>query len=312
VDTSLRDVEAERAACGLPPGSATFRNRAGCGAGQFDRPRGIAINADDILYVADFNNFRIQRFNTDGMLGGEAVSECDGTCFVLGDFGKPIDVSVNRKHFYVLDREFDLLHVFETTPITNVQDANLNLTQNAFVTYRSDNNFRGLDTFEFTVGDGLANSAPATVTVNVSRNHRPPEAIAASVETPEDTGVDIVLTGTDPDADTLRFAVVDAPVNGTLEGEAPNLRYVPNENFQGRDAFAFVVDDGLTSSPAATSEPAFVTIDVLPAPDDPTLEVEFATRTGVAYDTDFAAYSFDPDVGDIASVTIEWGDGDVQ
>ncbi|MEO1204579.1 MAG: PKD domain-containing protein, partial [Pseudomonadota bacterium] len=26
----------------------------------------------------------------------------------------------------------------------------------------------------------------------------------------------------------------------------------------------------------------------------------------------FAAYSFDPDVGDIASVTIEWGDGDVQ
>ena len=315
VDTSPRDPNTEREECGLPPGSATFNKRAGCKAGQFDRPKGIAITGNDILYVADFNNFRIQRFNTDGMYGGEAVSECDGTCFVLGDFGKPVDVSVNLKHFYVLDREFDLLHVFETTPITNVEDANLQLVQNAFVTYRSNNNFRGMDTFEFHTSDGLADSEPATVTINVTRNQRAPEAIGSQQQTLEDVPIDITLRGTDADADALSYMIIDPPANGTLEGDAPNIRYVPAQNYAGLDAFTFVVIDepgADAPGPSMTSEPAVVAIEILPAPDDPTLELEFAERTGVAYDTVFAAYSFDPDIGDIASVTIEWGDGRVQ
>ncbi|MEQ9561243.1 MAG: Ig-like domain-containing protein, partial [Woeseiaceae bacterium] len=309
VDTSARNVNAERAACGLPAGSGENTKRGGCEAGQFDRPRGIAINGNDILYVADFDNFRIQRFNTDGMFGGEAISSCDGTCFVLGDFGKPVDVSVNKTHFYVLDTEFDLLHVFETTPITNVEDANLNFVQNAFVTYRSNNNFRGVDTFDFATSDGLAESAPVTLSIDVARNFRPPEAIPQKISTPEDTGIDITLLGADPDEDTLTYTVVREPGHGVLEGTAPDVRYIPGENFEGTDSFAFVVDDRITSMPALTSEPAEVVIEVLPAPDDPTLSIEFAERTGVAYDTPISIYSFDPDVGDEFSITIEWGDG---
>ena len=310
VDTDRRDVAAERAACGLPDGTAEVFKRAGCRPGQFDEPRGIAINNKDVLYIADYNNYRIQRFNSDGMFGGEAISACDGTCFVLGDFGRPVNVSVNDTNFYVLDTAFDLLHVFKTTPVTNVEDANLNLVQNAFVTYRSNNNFRGTDRFAFRTSDGLADSAPAEVTIEVARNFRPPEAIGSiRAETPEDTPVDITLLGTDPDEDELAYRVVREPVFGTLEGEAPDLTYVPQGNFAGTDSLAFVVDDSPTSTTAATSAPAEVIIEVLPEPDDPTLSIELAERSGVAYDTPLSVYSFDPDVGDEFSITIEWGDG---
>jgi len=310
VDTGLRDVAAERAACVNRDGSPEIRNPARSRPGPGRLPRGIAINDSDILYITDYNNYRIQRFNTDGMFGGEAISACDGTCFVLGDFGRPANVSVNETNFYVLDTAFDLLHVFKTTPVTNVDDANLDLVQNAFVTYRSNNNFRGTDRFAFRTSDGLAKSAPADVTIDVARNFRPPEAIASiRAETPEDTPVDITLIGTDPDGDELAYSVVREPVHGALEGDAPNLIYVPHGNFAGTDTFAFVVDDGPGSASAATSAPAEVTIDVLPEPDEPTLSIELAERSGVAYDTPLSVYSFDPDVGDEFSVTIEWGDG---
>lgn len=309
VDTGLRNVAVERAACALPPGDGVNNLRAGCGAGQFDRPLGIAISGD-VLYVADYNNLRIQRFDTNGMFGGEARSECDGRCFVLGDFGRPVDVSVNSTHFYVLDTEFDLLHVFETTPITNVDDASLNPVQNAFVTYRSDNAFRGTDSFSFVASDGLADSAPATVSIDVTRNFRPPEAVAGiRVSTPEDQPVDVDLVGTDPDGDALTYAIVRPPNHGRLEGDAPNLRYVPDLHFAGSDSFAFVVDDSPTSVPAMTSAQAEVTMEVLPSPDLPALTMELAERTGVGYDTLLSVHAFDPDVGDVLSVTIEWGDG---
>ena len=299
--------------CQLPGTQPTTSNAAGCAAGQFDQPKGIAINSLDILYVADFNNARIQRFDTSGMYGGQAVSNGDGTSFVLGDFGRPVDVAVNTDNFYVLDTENDIMHSFLTTPITNVEEAELNLVQNAFVTYQSNNGFVGTDSFTFTTSDGLATSeTPATVVVNVERNFRPPEAIRGiRAETEEEVPADIELLGTDPDFDTLTYAVSTQASNGVVELDGHVARYVPNENFAGTDSFWFVVDDGATSVPAMTSEPAQVFVEVLPLQDDPTLEFEFTKKTTPAYDVPFSAYSYDPDVGDELNVTVEWGDGSV-
>ena len=56
----------------------------------------------------------------------------------------------------------------------------------------------------------------------------PPVASNQSTEASEDTAVQITLTATDQDSQTLTYTVVSAPANGSLSGTAPNLTYRPN------------------------------------------------------------------------------------
>ncbi|MCO7223218.1 Ig-like domain-containing protein [Pleionea sp. CnH1-48] len=81
-----------------------------------------------------------------------------------------------------------------------------------------------------------------------------PSATAASVTTDQNTAVQITLSGTDPDADPLTFALTNQPQNGSLSGTAPNLTYTPKAGYSGNDSFTFTVNDGnLTSEPATVS-----------------------------------------------------------
>ena len=100
----------------------------------------------------------------------------------------------------------------------------------------------------------------------------PPTATPQDVTTAEDTSTAIVLTGTDPDADVLSFAVVSQPTHGTLTGTAPNVTYSPDANFNGSDSFTFTVDDGTADSDIAT-----IAITVTPVNDAPTATAASAT-----------------------------------
>jgi hypothetical protein len=50
----------------------------------------------------------------------------------------------------------------------------------------------------------------------------------------------------------LAYSVTNGPVNGQLSGTAPNLTYIPNSGFKGRDSISFTVNDGYDDSVAAT------------------------------------------------------------
>jgi len=117
--------------------------------------------------------------------------------------------------------------------------------------YTPEPNFTGIDTFSFKINDGKADSAPATVSINISPNTLP-IAESLTVTTPEDTPVSIVLTGSDLDSDPLSYIIVSEPSDGRLSGNAPNLTYTPNENFNGSDSFSFKVNDGTADSTTAT------------------------------------------------------------
>lgn len=82
-------------------------------------------------------------------------------------------------------------------------------------------------------------------------NHAP-VANNAAVETDEDTPKDITLSGTDPDGDTLTFAIVTGPAHGTITQVGATCQYRPAQNFSGSDSFAFKVSDGQESSAVAT------------------------------------------------------------
>lgn len=140
------------------------------------------------------------------------------------------------------------------------------------LTYRPAADYHGPDSFTFTVSDGQATSAPATVTISVTARNDTPVARPLTVRTDEDTQVLVTLSGTDADGDTLSFTVASSPGHGMLTGTAPHLTYTPEPDFHGVDSFTFTVSDG-----QATSAPAVVSISVSSRNDAPVALANFVT-----------------------------------
>ncbi len=82
------------------------------------------------------------------------------------------------------------------------------------------------------------------VTLSVTNNT--PVANSQSISTEEDSAVEIILTGSDVESDAPTCAVASEPTHGTLSGEAPNLTYTPDPDYNSLDpdTFTFTVDDG--------------------------------------------------------------------
>lgn len=127
------------------------------------------------------------------------------------------------------------------------------------LTYAPGANVTGNDSFEFEVSDGTLTDR-ATISIQISEEADAPSAIAYTNNTFEDTPLNVVLEATDADtpSDELVFTVLTQPANGSLSGNAPNLTYTPNANFNGQDSFTFQVSDG------QGTDTATATIDVVP------------------------------------------------
>jgi uncharacterized protein (TIGR03437 family) len=132
------------------------------------------------------------------------------------------------------------------------------------LTYTPNANYNGADSFTFKVNDGFADSNTATVSISVTNTNDPPVANSQSVSTNEDTPKAITLTATDADGNTLTYAVLTTPANGTLSGTAPNLTYTPNANYFGSDSFTFKVNDGTVDSNTATVSITVVAVNDAP------------------------------------------------
>lgn len=280
--------------CTYEPDSCTVaaNSRSGSRQGQLDTPKFISIDPNDILYVADFGNERVQRFSPDGSFAGEAVSEGSGInkgdrpSFVLGNMGKPASVAVNSSQFFVVDRDEQFVHIFGTLPFKDITD------NEATVTYVSDQDFPNPnvmadDEFSFSVTDGLDRSEPAKVTVTVSRNFRPPEALSETITTPEDMSIDFELPARDPDGivgkdflglDTLTYTLTRWPEKGTLSGNADTWVYTPNPDFYGEDSLSFKVNDGRDDSNEGT-----LTIRVTPVNDPPVVTAAVPERVALGF-----------------------------
>ena len=102
-----------------------------------DSSAALAFDPNDVLYVADTGNARVQRFSTEGLFAGEARSTGDGSGFVLGDFGNPTNIAVNKSSFFILDGQREIVHVFDAAVIHGIDDSS------AWVEYQSDSNFVG-------------------------------------------------------------------------------------------------------------------------------------------------------------------------
>lgn len=143
-------------------------------------------------------------------------------------------------------------------------------------TYTPTLNFNGTDSFTYKVNDGVVDSETATVTINVGSSNDAPTADAKSATTNEDEAVEITLTGSDPEGDSLSFAKVTEPSYGSVSITGNVATYTPNENENsgsltgdsganfGNDTFTIKANDG-----AADSEPVTITVTVNPVNDAP-------------------------------------------
>ncbi|MFN2302289.1 MAG: Ig-like domain-containing protein, partial [Anaerolineales bacterium] len=128
------------------------------------------------------------------------------------------------------------------------------------LTYTPDADFYGTDSFSFSINDGIVSSEPAFIDLQVTAVNDAPVAEAFDVITQVNTGVELVLLGSDLEGDALTYVIVDDPDHGTLSGTAPNLLYTPESGYIGEDAFTYKVNDGTLDS-----DPALVSITVTPA-----------------------------------------------
>jgi hypothetical protein len=120
--------------------------------------------------------------------------------------------------------------------------------------------------------ESLVEAAIDDVLIVANEINQAPTADPQSLITPEDTPLNIILTGSDPDTDPLSFTVISTPTHGLLAGIAPNLTYTPTLNYNGTDSFSFLVNDGHVNS-----VPAVVDIEVTPVNDAPVANPQSVT-----------------------------------
>ncbi|MDY6835376.1 MAG: cadherin-like domain-containing protein [Chloroflexota bacterium] len=187
---------------------------------SFLTPKGTEILPD--AFTVDFNNqVPIFRDHTVSIDEGTSVGIILTGVDVEGD---PLSYSV------VSSPEHGKLSIEEST-----------------LYYTPDEGYNGLDRFTFKANDGKADSNIATVALTVNPVNDSPIAEDQTIITEEDTLVDIILTGSDFDGDLLSYSVVISPEHGLLSGEAPNLTYIPNQQYHGMDSITFEVSDGIAS-----------------------------------------------------------------
>ena len=121
------------------------------------------------------------------------------------------------------------------------------------VTYTPNGGYFGPDSFTYKASDGTASSAPATVSITVTR---PASCSDVSRTTKVGTAVSVPLTCTDADGDQLTLSIVNGPAHGTLGAiTAGAVTYTPDAGYFGADSFTFKASDGTADSRAGDREP---------------------------------------------------------
>ncbi len=230
--------------------------------GAVSAPVSTRPGSADVTYtpVANFNGLDSFDFQVADPNGGSSMATVEIEVKPLPD--APVDnndsanaVQDTALEIDVLRNDFDPDGDALTISAVGAAGNGSTTTNGSTVAYTPGSGFIGFDSFEYTISDENGKALDtATVSVQVTRAPVPensdPTANPQSVMTNENVPLPILLSGSDPDGDTLTFTLLTAPANGTLGPINPQSRetaevpYTPNTDYDGPDEFMFQVDDG--------------------------------------------------------------------
>jgi hypothetical protein len=117
------------------------------------------------------------------------------------------------------------------------------------IIYSPQSDFSGVDSFSFTANDGKAESAPATISIEVLAVNDAPVLDPVAMEMDEDEEAEIWLMASDVDSSSLNFVVISSAQHGTLGAivtqgaTSASVKYVPHPDYYGQDSFEIEVSD---------------------------------------------------------------------
>jgi len=156
------------------------------------------------------------------------------------------------------DLNNDPLQVASFTQPTN---GKVTLTPSGNLLYMPDEDFTGVDTFEYVVSDGNGGEDTGTVTVEVKvPSNTEPEAVDDN-DYMTNTNTELVIppqngvlqNDQDPDGTILEVASFTQPLHGIVDmNEDGSFTYEPDPDWTGTDVFDYVLSDGEGGSDTGT------------------------------------------------------------
>jgi hypothetical protein len=115
------------------------------------------------------------------------------------------------------------------------------------LTFTPDHTFSGITNLVFVANDGIADSNPATITVDVrEKPNLSPVAYNDHYSLKTDSSLALVLNGHDPEGDSnLTYGLITETQNGlvSLNPKSGYVTYTPNTGFYGDDRFVYYIED---------------------------------------------------------------------
>ena len=157
--------------------------------------------------------------------------------------------------------------------MTQPAHGTLTLNNDGSFTYEPNTGYYGNDSFTYKANDETADSAVATVTINVNAIpvvENDTYSVDEDGTLTKDAATGVLANDVDADNDTLTVAVVDQPAHGTLTLNTDgSFTYEPDADYHGTDTFTYKANDGTHDSETAT-----VTITVNSVNDAPVAEAD--------------------------------------
>ena len=164
------------------------------------------------------------------------------------DANVPVDINILRND---KDSDGDKLSIMGLSPPIK---GKIESNSDGVITYTPLESWSGTEKFGYTISDGRGGVATASVIVIVQPTkveNQLPEAQDQDVTINGNNPVKIKLDAKDPEDGKLRFVLVSKPSHGRIvqfSSSTGTLAYVPDENYNGKDDFAFKVHDGTAFS----------------------------------------------------------------